>query len=77
MAQENAKEKAERENLITDKIVKLYTNSIIDGEQAFSIAKSDNLVLENEIYAFNRDEVEPSEAETEAVISEVLGAENG
>lgn len=77
VAQENAKEKAERENLITDKIVKLYTNSIIDGEQAFLIAKNDNLVLENEVYAFDSDEVEPSETEAEAVISEVLGAENG
>ena len=71
VAQENAKEKAERENLLTDKIVKLYTNSIIDGEQAFSIAKSDNLVLENETFAFGED-LEPSEAEAEQLVDTIL-----
>lgn len=71
VAQESAKEKAERENLLTDKIVKLYTNSIIDGEQAFKIAKNDELVAYNEVFAF--DEVdEPSDTETENLINEVL-----
>lgn len=70
VAQENAKEKAERENLATDKITKLYTNSIIDGEQAFKIGQNDGIIDKNEVYAFEADE--PSDSETENLLSKVI-----
>ena len=75
VANETAKEKAERENLLTDKITKLYTNSIIDGEQAFNIAKMDDLILENESYAFESDN-DMSSDEAETLINEILENEN-
>lgn len=72
VAQENAKEKAERENLLTDKIVKLYTNQIIDGEQAFKIALNDNLIPKNEAFAFDSEADKISESESENLINEIL-----
>lgn len=64
IAQESAREQAERENLLADKVSKLIQNQIIDTEQGFNIAQDDGLIPHNESYADELDEM--SEAEIQA-----------
>ena len=70
IAQESAREAAERENLLADKIAKLIQNQIIEPEQAFTIAQDDGLIPQNQSFSDEIDE--PSEEETEALNNEIL-----
>lgn len=50
VAQESDKEKAERESLITDKIIKMLENNLIDTEQAFNLAKKAGIITDDEVF---------------------------
>ena len=48
VAQETDKERAEKELLKIDKVMKLLENNLIDTEQAFNIAQRDGLIPSDE-----------------------------